>query len=715
MVRPDLWMLLCCLLLGVVGCSGAKEAGSGTTPTATNGSNPGETPPTCEPPMENPPVAVSPFIHHTPGDVVLVMARPARAMNNPIVTGMIKEIEAADPSVKVADEFKKIEDELGIDPKQVEYVVVSVSSKTLAVVAPKPRPQSDFRVRPPERSIQALPEEPEPAPHSAVPSTEAAPLDEKSKAPCGHELADEPASTEPAAATHSDHAHSPDDHVHPPGDHAHSPDDHGDHVHLPGDHGMPPEGFDGFELPPSPAVLVKLLTPIDGDVLIAKMESKDKAKVEKMFGNSESNFVGLDKETLAVMKKQQDDFRQSMLKESEIHRSEHKGVTLYQKGKAKDRFCLLNQQTVLFAPEAAVKAAIDRKGAAEASPLSAQLQTFVDRDFAVAIDLAPVDAMSKSGQLELPFPVMLFAAPLLKCRILSLAADINGGNLLQVNLVAANESGAKQLHGMLNPLLKDGIAKARAAKDGPGLPAEASPFLPLGEKMLDGIKLTQTGDLLSLVVARPAGLEDLPTLARPMLVEAAERKREVAKRNDLKQIGLGMHNFHDSYTHLPAHDRGGSEAVGLSWRVHILPYLNESPLYNEFHMDEPWDSEHNKALIPRMPKVYGTSAEGKTSMHVFVGEGTPLGGKPIGFRDVTDGLSNTLVVVRAGDDTADIWTKPGGLTFDKANPIAALGNIADKFDVLIMDGSAKSLPKTIDATILGNLIIYNDGNPIEIP
>ncbi len=684
MIRPFAWMLLTSVLLGAVGCSGTKEAGSGAAPAVTTGAdtNKAVVPSTGAEVQPVPAVEISPFIHHTPGDVALVMARPSRAMNNPIVTGMIKEIEAADPSVNVAGELKKMEEELGIDPKQIEYVVVSVSSKTLEAVVPRSRPEPNFGPPPVEKATDVSPD----------PGIEPPPPEEKKESPCGDEPAAEVADESTTSVEIPSQTPASDD---PP---------------------MVSEDLGGFELPPSPAVLVRLLTPMDGETLVAKMEAKNKANVEKMFGKWESSSQGLDKETLAVMNKQQDEFRQSMLKNSEIHRIEHGGVTLYQKGDSKDRFCFLNSQTVLFGPEAVVKAAIDRKGTAEASPLSAQLQTLQDRDFAVAVDLAPVDTMSKSGQLELPFPVMLFAAPLLKCRFISLAADVNGGNLLQVNLVAADEAGAKQLHGMLNPLLTDGIAKAKAAKDAPGqLPPEASPFLPLGEKMLDGIKLTQTGDLLSLVVARPAGLEVLPTLARPMLVEAAKRKAEVSKRNDLKQIGLGMHNFHDVYRVFPSNDRGGSEAVGLSWRVHLLPFVDEAPLYNEFHMDEPWDSEHNKALIPRMPKLYGTSAEGKSNMHVFIGEGTPFGGKPFSLSEVTDGLSNTLMVVRAGEDTAGIWTKPGGLTFDKANPIAALGNIGDTFDVGFMDGSVRSLPKTIDAATLGNLILHNDGNPVEIP
>ncbi len=685
MTKPFVWMLLTSLLLGAVGCSSGKEAGSGTgtTPVVTNGAN-AEIMPTCEPPMEAAPaMVISPFVHHTPGDVALVIARPSRAMNNPIVTGMIKEIEAADPSVNVADQLKKMEEELGIDPKQIEYVVVSVSSQTLAAVAPQSRPQPNFGPPPVDKAIEF---------QSEIPGTEPSPLDEKKESPC----ADEPAAADESTTSVEIPSQSPalDE---PP---------------------MASEDLGGFELPPSPAVLVRLLTPVDGESLVAKMADRDKARAEMMFGGNMAFNYGPNtpKEILEQYRKENEEHLTNYLKSIKYQRSEHGGLTLHQKGDSKDRFCFLNSQTVLMAPEAVVKAAIDRQGTAASSPLSAQLQPLVDRDFAVALDLAPVAEMSKSGQLELPFPVMLFAAPLLKCRFLSVAADINGADLLQVNLVAADEVGAKQLHGMLNPLLTDSIAKAKAAKDAPGqLPAEASPFLPLGEKMLDGTKLTQAGDLLSLVVARPAGLEDLPTLARPMLVESAKKAQEAAKRNDLKQIALGLHNYHETYQSLPANDQGATGSAGLSWRVHILPFVDAAPLYNEFHMDEPWDSEHNKALIPRMPKVYGTSAEGKTSVHVFIGEGTPFGGKPIGFQDITDGTSNTIMDVRAGEDTADIWTKPGGLTFDKANPSAALGNIGDFFDVGLMDGSVRRLPKTIDAATLGNLIIHNDGNVVEIP
>lgn len=634
MIRQLSWMLLPSVLLAGFGCGGSKEEVTNPAPVISSSAVAPETaPPKSESPKEAPPapaIEISPFVHHAAGDVALVIARPSRILNNPILTEIVKEIETADPSVNFEEQLKQIEAQLKIDPKQIEYLVASVSSKTLAAVSPKPSASPDFS-----------PPSPRPdAPGSEQPNADPNATDEKA-----------PAESEGATA----------------GSDADS---------------------DPFAPPQSPAILVRLLTPIDGPALMAKMEAEQKAMAEKY------------------------QFPVSM----DITRSVHGELTLYQNGESPDRICFLNPQTILYAPESVVKATIDRKGTAESTPLSNQLQTLVDRDFAVAIDLAPVDAMAKSGQLELPFPVQIFAGPLLKCRSLSLAADINGGNLLQVNLVAADEAGAKQLHGMLNPMLTDAITKAKAAKNTPDqIPAEASPFLPLVEKILDGTALTQTGDLLTLAIARPAGLEELPKLAHPMIVEAARRSQEARARNDLKYISLGMHNFHDTHNHFPSNNQGGNESMGLSWRVHILPYVGEATLYGEFHLDEPWDSEHNKALIPKMPSVYGSSVEGKTSIHVFVGEGTPFGGKPLSIRDFIDGTSSTIMFVKAGDDTADSWTKPGGLIFDKANPVSTLGDIEDRFEVGFMDGSVRSLPKSIEPATLADLILHTDGHPVEIP
>ena len=78
-----------------------------------------------------------------------------------------------------------------------------------------------------------------------------------------------------------------------------------------------------------------------------------------------------------------------------------------------------------------------------------------------------------------------------------------------------------------------------------------------------------------------------------------------------KQIGLAIHNYiavHDSFPPAFTQDKAGKPL--LSWRVLILPYLEQDALFKEFHLDEAWDSPHNKALIARMPVTYRCPGEG---------------------------------------------------------------------------------------------------------
>lgn len=193
----------------------------------------------------------------------------------------------------------------------------------------------------------------------------------------------------------------------------------------------------------------------------------------------------------------------------------------------------------------------------------------------------------------------------------------------------------------------------------------------------------------------------------------------VKRQNNLKQIGLAMHNFESTYRQLPDDDGFEDSKGNLSWRVHLLPFLDQLALYQEFNLDEPWDSDHNNALIEKMPdvfKVAGVEDDGKTSIHVLTGEGTAFGGDdPPQFRDITDGLSNTILMVVAGTDKADVWTKPGGLEVDPEDPLAALGKIAETFDVGIMDGSVRQLEGSIDASTFLHLAQHQDGQVVDIP
>lgn len=190
-------------------------------------------------------------------------------------------------------------------------------------------------------------------------------------------------------------------------------------------------------------------------------------------------------------------------------------------------------------------------------------------------------------------------------------------------------------------------------------------------------------------------------------------------KNKLKQIGLAFHNYHDVYNKFPRVDGDGDgRRTGLSWRVHLLPFLDHAPLYNQFHLDEPWDSDHNKALIEQMPEIFKTpdvTEPNHTALQVLTGEKTAFHGDTgPGLRDVTDGTSNTLLCIKAGANKANIWTKPEGIEVDLNSPKEAFGEIEEKQTlVLFFDGLVTNLPLDLDDTTLSFLIQHADGNPVN--
>tara|TARA_R100001132_G_scaffold27429_1_gene33339 strand:+ start:16752 stop:18116 length:1365 start_codon:yes stop_codon:yes gene_type:complete len=190
--------------------------------------------------------------------------------------------------------------------------------------------------------------------------------------------------------------------------------------------------------------------------------------------------------------------------------------------------------------------------------------------------------------------------------------------------------------------------------------------------------------------------------------------------NHLKQIAVALFNYHDTFQRFPPADKHLVDGKSnLSWRVHLLPFLDQKKLYDQFHLDEPWDSIHNKTLLDQMPDLYQFNPQGKpgvTQVMTFSGKNTPFpGGLGPRLRDITDGTSNTIFFVIAAPDKAVPWSKPEDLAFDSANPVKALGNLSTPaFVVVMMDGSIRSAPVNLPAKTLSNLIQPDDGNIINV-
>jgi prepilin-type processing-associated H-X9-DG protein len=179
--------------------------------------------------------------------------------------------------------------------------------------------------------------------------------------------------------------------------------------------------------------------------------------------------------------------------------------------------------------------------------------------------------------------------------------------------------------------------------------------------------------------------------------EAAYRN---ASQNNLKQIALCLLNYEDTHKSLPAvanFDKDGKPL--LSWRVHMLPFVEEGALYKEFHLDEPWDSEHNKKLIEKMPDVYKhpkLNEPGKTVYLGVVGKGAAFEGqKGNRLASFTDGTSKTITVIEVAVGKAVPWTKPEDYEFDpeKDVDLSDFGGLwdGDIFNAVFADGHVEAL------------------------
>lgn len=226
--------------------------------------------------------------------------------------------------------------------------------------------------------------------------------------------------------------------------------------------------------------------------------------------------------------------------------------------------------------------------------------------------------------------------------------------------------------------------------------------------------------------------------------DAREGSRRSSCKCGLKQFGLALHNYHDTYGSFPpAFVLGRDGKKWHSWRVLILPYLGQQELYAAYRFDEPWDGPNNRKLIEKMPEIFacpsqpcpakkavvlsigvlgcaggGPSANsGFTSYAAVLGQDCAFrGARPVSIQEITDGMSNTVLIGEC-TRTKTPWTKPEAIDIAFYSKLGGPDGFGGRHDAgshfLMGDGTVRFIPTNTPQTTVDGLFTRNGGETIN--
>jgi hypothetical protein len=196
---------------------------------------------------------------------------------------------------------------------------------------------------------------------------------------------------------------------------------------------------------------------------------------------------------------------------------------------------------------------------------------------------------------------------------------------------------------------------------------------------------------------------------------------QMQSSNNMKQLAIALHNHESAFRFFPPQAVVSPEGKRLlSWRVLLLPFLDQNELYQRFKLDESWDSPHNAALIREMPEFFarpGADATlGKTPYVAPLTKESFFGrpGAPPGFKDILDGTSNTIWFVEAPPEFEVTWTKPEDWEVKGIESINTFLKAKPELLISLMDGSVQTLPATVTSDIILKMITIAGGEVVRI-
>ena len=411
--------------------------------------------------------------------------------------------------------------------------------------------------------------------------------------------------------------------------------------------------------------------------------------------------------------------------------ADHKGNAYTRGADGQPSVFIKDDKTLFVASEEQLHAMMDGQGGQ--SDLAAMVgkiggdNTFV---FAANMEDSPeaLSSVNLKGLGAAPPQLMQVFELAKKVKTSLLAINPDSDTPIYLQLAGREEKDAKDIFLQLNSLATLAKvmlpAQVQQFQSNPNVDEATLGALQAGAELAKNLSVKNDNNIVTVTLTWNTTLRNqLLNLVTVAAGNARGAARKAQSNNNMKQIGLAIYNYEFTYENFPAGEKDDIKYADgkplLSWRVHILPFIEQQALYDQFKLDQPWNSEHNIKLLDQMPLIYKhpeyKELENKTVYRVPSSDGSVLGEhKLIGIEDVTDGTSSTAMVLAVGPDKAIEWTKPEPLPIDVDDVTSSFGTLQKVIIVLFADGAVRDIPLSMENDNWLKLLNRHDGEVLEL-
>lgn len=335
---------------------------------------------------------------------------------------------------------------------------------------------------------------------------------------------------------------------------------------------------------------------------------------------------------------------------------------------------------------------------------------------ALALDKPAIGFFIKELEGGRPNPFVTMLSPISESVTTAfMSADLAKEKIeISGTIYCEDSAGAKDAEKGLNAVLQLGKGMIGLSRN--QVPPEMRGLIDVGVELIDSIKIKRSGKKISF-----DGKVSLKSIKGDPFASAIGAAKLAAQRtqsmNNGRQCALAFHNYVDAMGKFPQAVLKGPKGHQYSWRVAILPFIEQQELYDQYNFEEDWDSENNLKVMKKMPPVFRHPSQPDdsydTSYLAVSGPDTIFwGDEAISFKDLTDGSSNTILFVEAKSTVP--WTKPQDLDYDPEKGLPKFGGFSDGgFNAVFADGSVQFISDKVEEEMMHNMLQKSDGNIIK--